>query len=126
MHSFSCIACTLQVLEKRHPGLRVHPDLRTLDLVSQVGRTPLIDVVVISTPCTDVSSRGKGAAQLGEESNLFFVAVSKVLEYSKVTGQLPTIISENVKGRRFRHRDVDKVRMSHHTAPNVLHLRFEV
>jgi site-specific DNA-cytosine methylase len=114
------------VLEKRHPGLRVHPDLRTLDLVSQVGRTPLIDVVVISTPCTDVSSRGKGAAQLGEESNLFFVAVNKVLEYSKVTGHLPTIVSENVKGRRFRHRDVDKVRMSHNTAPNVQHLRFEV
>lgn len=56
----------LQVLAKHDPGLRVHPDVRTLDLASQVSESHLLDVVVISTPCVDVSSRGLGQAQLGQ------------------------------------------------------------
>jgi broad-specificity NMP kinase len=44
-----------------------------------------------------------------QESNLFFTAVDKVSVYAKKTGHLPTIISENVQGRRYRHRDVRTV-----------------
>lgn len=39
-----------------------------------------------------------------QESNLFFVALKKVEDYCKRTGVLPTLISENVQGRRHRSR----------------------
>lgn len=99
----------MQVLAKHHPGLKVHDDVRTLDLAAQVTEG-LVDVVVISTPCVDVSSRGLGEAQHGHESVLFFTAVDKVKQYAEVTGHLPTIVSENVQGRRFRHRNDSLVR----------------
>lgn len=54
-----------QVLRKHHPHLKIHPDLRTLDLAS-VHEALALDVVVISTPCTDVSCRGAGLAQQGQ------------------------------------------------------------
>jgi hypothetical protein len=92
----------VQVLAKHHPGLKVHGDVRTLDLAAQVTEGVLIDVVVISTPCVDVSCRGLGH---GQESVPFFTAVDRVKQYADVTGHLPTIISENVQGRRFRHRN---------------------
>jgi hypothetical protein len=75
----------VQVLARHHPRLRVHSDLNSLDLVSAIPEGTLLDVVVISTPCTDVSVRGKGKAQLGEESNLFFVAIDKVEAYARTT-----------------------------------------
>jgi hypothetical protein len=98
------------VLAKHYPELQVHNDIRTLNLASQAPKGVLIDVVVISTPCVDVSSRGMGMAQLGEESCLFFTAVNKVKEYADVTGHLPHILSENVQGRRYRHSDHSEVR----------------
>jgi hypothetical protein len=55
----------VQVLAKHHPGLKVHPDMKNLDLVSQIPSGVLLDVVVISTPCVDVSARGSGLAQKG-------------------------------------------------------------
>jgi site-specific DNA-cytosine methylase len=101
----------VQVLARHHPRLRVHSDLNSLDLVSAIPEGTRLDVVVISTPCTDVSVRGKGKAQLGEESNLFFVAIDKVEAYARITGHWPHIISENVAGRRLRRRDQTGVRM---------------
>lgn len=42
-----------------------------------------------------------------QESNLFFTALRKVREYHRRVGVLPTIISENVQGRRHRTTDDD-------------------
>lgn len=53
------------MLAQHHPGLKLHSDIRDLDLASEVGEGHL-DVVVISTPCVDVSPRGLGQAQLGQ------------------------------------------------------------
>jgi site-specific DNA-cytosine methylase len=47
---------------------------------------------------------------LMQESNLFFKALEKVQEYARITGHLPTLISENVQGRRFRRWDESQVR----------------
>lgn len=55
----------MQILARHHPGLKVHPDVRDLDLVAAAGGVRL-DIVLISTPCTDVSTRGHGRAQLGQ------------------------------------------------------------
>jgi hypothetical protein len=55
----------VQVLAKHHPGLSVHSDVRDLDLAAAVGNS-IIEAVVISTPCVDLSSRGLGQAQLGQ------------------------------------------------------------
>lgn len=54
----------MQVLAKHHPGLEVHGDIKTLDLSSS-AKGP-IDIVLVSTPCVDLSSRGAGQAQLGQ------------------------------------------------------------
>jgi hypothetical protein len=54
------------VLAKHNPGLKLHPDIRTLKLEDQVEEGKRLDAVVISTPCVDVSSRGSGLAQLGQ------------------------------------------------------------
>jgi hypothetical protein len=51
-----------------------------------------------------------------QESNLFFTAVGKVKEYATTTGHLPTIISENVQGRRHRHKDAITVCATVHVA----------
>jgi site-specific DNA-cytosine methylase len=45
-----------------------------------------------------------------QESNLFFTALEKVQEYARISGHLPTLISENVQGRRFRRWDESQVR----------------
>lgn len=119
------------VLHRNFPEIPLHDDINTLCLRQAVGERA-IDFVVITTPCVDVSARGKGLAQKGEvchdcpqaarsldecalclimtrggvqESNLFFVALDKVREYSATAGHMPTIISENVLGRKQRHKD---------------------
>lgn len=68
MHHSIAVQCLdmLQVLAQHHPGLKLHSDIRDLNLASEVGEGVLLDVVVISTPCVDVSPRGLGQAQLGE------------------------------------------------------------
>ena len=40
-----------------------------------------------------------------QESNLFFTALEKVCEYATQAGVLPTLVSENVRGIRFRTKD---------------------
>ena len=80
-----------------------HGDLHTLDLADAVPEEgALIDVILISTPCVDLSARGDRLAQDGHESNLFFVALDKIKRYTQKKGNLPIIVSENVQGRRFR------------------------
>lgn len=61
----SAIKLFVQVLRRHHPGISIHDDLRTLDLTEHAmgGR---VDVVVITTPCVDVSARGHGQAQQGQ------------------------------------------------------------
>jgi site-specific DNA-cytosine methylase len=115
--------CGLKVLAKHYPGLKVHDDIRTLDLASEVPKGVLINVIVISTPCVDVSSRGAGMAQLGEESCLFFTAVNKVKQYAHLSGHLPTILSENVQGRRFRRLDTRDKRKVRSFGSSLLHER---
>jgi hypothetical protein len=44
-----------------------------------------------------------------QESTLFFTALNKVREYAAWAGHLPTIVSENVQGRRFRRWDEEQV-----------------
>jgi hypothetical protein len=41
---------------------------------------------------------------------LFFTALEKVKEYARKAGHLPTIVSENVEGIRYRRFDADQVR----------------
>ena len=131
------------MLRRRHPRLKLHSDLNTLDLTQEVPAGVFLDIVVITTPCVDVSARGQGQAQKGEvrphkvnsrvcalegactecgrvqESPLFFVAVKKVQDYAAWSGSLPTIISENVQGRRFRRWDDALVRGVTHS--NMVH-----
>lgn len=45
-----------------------------------------------------------------QESTLFFTALDKVVAYFKMSGVLPTLVSENVKGITFRRWDAAKVR----------------
>jgi hypothetical protein len=45
-----------------------------------------------------------------QESVLFFTALQKVKEYAAERGHLPTIISENVEGIRYRRQDAVQVR----------------
>jgi DNA-binding transcriptional LysR family regulator len=59
----NCLYCA-QVLAKHFPGLKVHPDVHDLDLAAAVEGA-ILEVVIISTPCVDLSSRGLGQAQLG-------------------------------------------------------------
>jgi site-specific DNA-cytosine methylase len=56
----------VQVLRKNHPGIALHGDLRTLDLTVHAAEGKRLDVVVITTPCVDVSARGRGLAQQGQ------------------------------------------------------------
>jgi hypothetical protein len=60
-HSLAC-----QVLQQHHPDVPVHDDLHTLDLTRHATGGGRLDVVVITTPCVDVSARGQGLAQLGQ------------------------------------------------------------
>lgn len=52
------------LLQHHFPSVPIHDDIRTLDLVAKCGQEHL-DVVLVSTPCTDVSYRGKRLAQEG-------------------------------------------------------------
>lgn len=92
---------TVQVLFERFPDVPQHGDLRTLDL-AQAVKGKKIDVILISTPCVDLSARGDRLAQDGQESNLFFVALDVIKRYTENTSHIPVIVSENVQGRRFR------------------------
>jgi hypothetical protein len=56
----------VQVIKKHHPGIEVHGDLHTLDLTKHATCGGRLDVVVITTPCVDVSARGQGQAQHGQ------------------------------------------------------------
>jgi hypothetical protein len=56
----------MQVLRRHHPGLQVHSDLETLSLQHYVPPGQKLDLVVITTPCVDVSARGQGEAQKGK------------------------------------------------------------
>jgi site-specific DNA-cytosine methylase len=55
-----------RVLQRHHPAIRVHPDLHTLDLMEFTPPGCALDVVIITTPCVDVSARGVGQAQHGQ------------------------------------------------------------
>lgn len=53
------------VLRKHYPDVPICDDLHALDLAKMCAGVRL-DVLVITTPCVDLSSRGLGLAQLGE------------------------------------------------------------
>ena len=55
----------VQVLALQYPDLPQHDDLLSLDLDLAIPPEKWLDVVVISTPCTNVSSRGHGEAEQG-------------------------------------------------------------
>lgn len=54
------------VLHRHHPGIPVHGNLHTLNLADLAPQGRRLDVVVITTPCVDVSARGQGLAQNGQ------------------------------------------------------------
>jgi hypothetical protein len=56
----------VQVLRKNHPHIPIHGDLHTLNLKTHAAAGKRLDVVVITTPCVDVSARGQGLAQQGQ------------------------------------------------------------
>ena len=72
MEGFTCVgACEKdpycrEVLARHHPNVPLHDNINTLDLYAACGSSPPLSVVVLSTPCVDVSSRGNQLAQQGE------------------------------------------------------------
>jgi hypothetical protein len=75
------------------------------------GRFPSAGAVLLVLQSTDAGVAFNDGL-LMQESNLFFKALEKVKEYAQKSGHLPTIISENVQGRRFRRWDEVQVRCS--------------
>ena len=69
---FECVgACEIDVycqhvLKRHHPHVPVHDNIKTLDLCAACGVERPLSLVVLSTPCVDVSSRGRQQAQDGE------------------------------------------------------------
>jgi hypothetical protein len=60
-----------------------------------------------------------------QRSNLVFTAIDKVLQYARVAGHLPVIVSENVAGRRYRRfRRINKKKVSRLTTDCTLVVLF--
>ena len=55
----------MQVLRHQFPHAPLHDDVRTLRLTEACTLTSRIDVVLVSTSCVDVSTRGARKAQDG-------------------------------------------------------------
>ena len=87
-----------QVLQRRHPGIEVHPD------VTQLHEPPRADIVAGGWPCQDLSSAGTLGGITASRSGLFF----EMLRVAKASGA-HTLVGENVpnlltinRGRDFR------------------------
>jgi len=93
------------VFGKHFPNVSMHGDVNTLDLGKVGPQDRPLSVVVVTTPCTDVSARGNHMGVDGEETPLFMKAMDAVEKYIrkfKDTYAKPTIVFENVCGIRFR------------------------
>jgi site-specific DNA-cytosine methylase len=62
----SCHMVRPQVFRKHFPDIELHDDLKHLTLEEHVPPDVRLDVVIITTPCVDVSCRGRGMAQNGQ------------------------------------------------------------
>lgn len=69
---FKCVgACEIdnycrEVLTRVYPHVPLHDDIKTLDLKAACSEGQPLTLVVLSTPCVDVSARGQLKAQDGE------------------------------------------------------------
>lgn len=79
------------VLQRRFPGIDVHPDVRTLE--SLPAETSL---VTAGFPCTDLSQAGRTAGIAGANSGLVTHVFRLLADAHLRTGALPTLLIENV------------------------------
>lgn len=79
------------VLQRRFPGIGVHPDVRNLESLP-MGTS----LVTAGFPCTDLSQAGRTAGIAGANSGLVTHVFRLLADARRRTGVLPTLLIENV------------------------------